>query len=268
MMKHLPAQRRRRNRKIDINPIRRAEIVRDARDVGAMDTEDRGRWLVAWALHNPGAKDQVWGVMRAAEKMGGEITRAEAIAIMDEANAIPRAWSADRLARYLGVTYERRQALHHTTIGSVNVGKRARKELRKRRWRRNAERRRRASGVRARADYEANSTAAKARAEGVTRMTIYRRKRAAEQAKNKADVTGPSTACFNTPVDGPVTPEGKQGCPSGAIAPKEGRGYPSSQTAATPAVDKYASLPLELRLMALGLPVGRVPAFAFGRRAA
>jgi len=125
--------------------------------------------------------------MECAKNRGGKITEAQASAITEEASIVRKCWSADNLAKFLGVTYAQRRALHLTTIGSVNVKKRARKELRKRRDRIAKERKRRASGVQARAEYEANSTAAKARAEGVSRMTIYRRKRAAEQAKNRPD---------------------------------------------------------------------------------
>jgi hypothetical protein len=130
-MRHLKPPRRRRNRNFDINPIRRAETIRHAIDVGAMDSDDRDRWLVAYALHNQSAKDQVWSVMRAAQKMGGEITRAEAIAIVDEANTIPRAWGADRLAKNMASPMTKRQALGLKTIGSVNVTRAERKEIRK-----------------------------------------------------------------------------------------------------------------------------------------
>jgi hypothetical protein len=163
--------------------------------------------------------------------------------------------SADNLARFLGVTWAQRQALRLTTIGSINVGKRARKELRKRNDRLAKEHKRRASGVRARTEYEANSTAAMARAEGVSRMTIYRRKRAAEQAKNRSDVTGVSAAIFLSSDDGPVTPAGVKGTAERGFASKKVRGYPSSQTAITLAADRYATLPLELRLAALCLPI-------------
>jgi len=220
-----------------------------------MDTEDRSRWLIAWVLHNRKATDQIWLVMEAAKRMGGEITEAQASAITEEASIIRKCWSADNLARFLGLKYRLRQELGITTIGSVDVGKRARKELRKRRDRIAKERKRRAIGLRAGAEYEANSTAAKARAEGVSRTTIYRRKRAAEQAKNRPDVTGVSTAIFLSSDDRPVTPERKHGHPSGAVAPKKERGLPSSQTATTLAVDRYATLPFELRMAALCLPM-------------
>ena len=211
-MGSVSAPRRRRHSNFDFAAKRRQEIVWHARHVGAMDTEDRERWLVAYALHNPAAKDQVWGVMLAAEKMGGEITRAEAIAIVDEANAIPRAWGADRLAKHLALTYQQRTLLGITTIGACDFSKRQRKQQRKHKARMRKERMRRAGGVLARAEYEANSVAAKARAEGVSRMTIYRRrKRAAEQAKNHPEVTGVSAAIFLSCEDGPVTPAGVEG---------------------------------------------------------
>src|SRR5262249_60684811 len=126
-MGRVAALKRRRNRNFDLNPMRRREIIRHAIHVGAMDTEDRDRWVVAHALYNPGAKDQVWGVIRAAQKMGGEITEAEAIAIVDEANAIPRAWGADRLAKHLGLTYQQRTVLGITTIGACDFSRRQRR---------------------------------------------------------------------------------------------------------------------------------------------
>jgi hypothetical protein len=103
-----------------------------ARYVGAAQTEDLSRWLIAWVWHNRRAKDQIWSVMECAKSMGGKITEAGASAITEEASITRKHLSADNLARFLGVTYEQRQALRLTTIGSVNVKKRARKELRKR----------------------------------------------------------------------------------------------------------------------------------------
>jgi hypothetical protein len=247
--------RRHRRSNFDFAALRRREIVGHAQHVGAAETEDFSRWLIAWVWHNPSAKDQIWSVMECAKNMGGKITAAGASEIIEEASITRKHLSADNLARFLGVTYAQRQALRLTTIGSVDVGKRARKVLRKRNDRLYRERKRRESGVLARTEYEANSTAAKARAEGVSRMTIYRRKRAAEQAKNRPNVTGVSTAIFLSSDDRPVTPERKYGHPSGAVAPKKERGHPSSQTATTLAADIYATLPLELRMAALCLPI-------------
>jgi hypothetical protein len=244
----IAAPRRWRQQNFCFAAKRRREIVLHARHVGAAETEDFSRWLIAWVWHNQSAKDQIWSVMECAKSMGGKLSEAEASAVTEEASITRKHLTADNLARFLGVTYAQRQALRLTTIGSVNVKKRARKELRKRRDRLTKESKRRASGVLARVEYEANSAAAKARAEGVSRMTIYRRKRA-EQAKNQPNVTGVSAAIFLSSEDRPVTPE-RKGKPCGAVAPKKERGIRLA-TATTLAADRYATLPLELRLAAL-----------------
>jgi len=244
---------RRRNANFDFAAKRRREIVLHARHVGAAETEDFSRWLIAWVWHNPSAKDQIWSVMECAKNMGGKVTEAGASAIIWAASITRKHLTADNLARFLGVTYDQRQALRLTTIGSVNVKRRARKEQRKRHDRLAKERKRRATGVRPRAEYEANSMAAKARAEGVSRMTIYRRIRAAEQARNGLNVTGVSAAIFLSGEDGPVTPAGVEGTSERGFASKKARGLPSSQTTTTMVADSHEALPTELRLLALGL---------------
>ena len=83
-------------------------------------------------------------------------------------------------------------------------------------------------------------------------MTIYRRKRT-EQAKNQPNVTGVSAISFLTKKDRPVTPEGMEGASERGFASKKARGYPSSQTATMLAADRHEALPVELRLLALGL---------------
>ncbi len=252
-VRHAVATTRRQRKNFNFAAKRRREIVSHALHVGAAEAEDFGRWLVAWVWHNPGGKDQSWSVMEAAKSMGGKITEAQASGIIEEASVTRRHLTADNLARFLGVTYAQRQALRLTTIGSVDVKKLARKVLRKRCDRLAKERKRRARGVQARAKYEANSIAAKARAEGVSRMTIYRRKRAAEQAPNPPNVTGASAAILLNIEDRRVTPAGLEATSEGGFASKKARGLPSSQTATTIAADVHASLPLECRLLALGL---------------
>src|SRR5262245_59214196 len=139
---------RRRNGNFDFAAKRRREIVLHARHVGAAETEDFSRWLIAWVWHNRSAKDQIWSVMECAKNMGGKITEAEASAVTEEASIARKHLSADNLAMFLGVTYQQRRQLGLTTIGSVNVKKRARKELRKRRDRLAKEAKRRAAGMR------------------------------------------------------------------------------------------------------------------------
>src|SRR5262249_55731843 len=130
-MSSKPQRRRKHDR--DLNPIRRREIVRHAVYVGAADTADFSRWLIAWLWHNPRARDQIWSLMEKAKRMGGKITEAEASAITEEASITRRHMTADNLAKFLGVTYAHRQALGLTTIGATDVGKRARRVLRQRR---------------------------------------------------------------------------------------------------------------------------------------
>src|SRR5262245_52827511 len=79
------SRRRRKRKGFDFHAKRRSEIVKHARHVGAVDTEDFDRWLIQWAVHNPGSKDEIWAVMNAARRMGGKITEAQAEAICDEA---------------------------------------------------------------------------------------------------------------------------------------------------------------------------------------
>jgi hypothetical protein len=249
-MKHLPAPRRRRNANFDFCAKRRKEIVLHARHVGAAETEDFPRWLIAWHWYNPKAKDPIWSLMEAAKRMGGEITEAEASAITEEASICRKHLSADNLARFLGVTYEQRQRLGLTTIGSVNVRKRARKELRKRNDRLYQERKRRACGMRPQS--ESLSATEPWRAESMSRRTWYRRNK---QRTGTVGTTS-SAAIFLTTVDGPVpTARAGDGEIERGFASKKARGYPSSQTATTIAADVHATLPMELRLLALCLPM-------------
>src|SRR5262249_61252085 len=102
-----------------------------------MDTEDRSRWLIAWLWHYQSAKDDpIWALIEAARMMWRPnrpisreeqariptITEAEAAAITEEASRTPKYLKADDLARFLGVTYEQRQARRLTPIGSHAPG--------------------------------------------------------------------------------------------------------------------------------------------------
>jgi hypothetical protein len=251
-VKRVSASRRGRNQNFNFPAKRRREIGLHACHVGAAETEDFNRWLIAWVWHNPNAKDQIWSVMECAKNMGGKITEAEASAITEEASITRKHLTADNLARFLGVTYAQRQDLHLTTIGSVNVKKAARKVLRKRRAHKALVAKRRANGVRPRAEYEAKSLSRTQpwKELGMSRRT-WERHRNKAAAPHDASV---STPIFLSTVDRLATPERKR-LPSGAVAPKQERGLPSSQTATTMPADIHSSLPLELRLLALGLPI-------------
>jgi hypothetical protein len=240
-----PALRRRRQNNFSFPAKRRREIVLYARYVGAGDTEDFSRFLIAWLWHCK-AEDQIWALMEAAKSMGGNITEAQASAITEEASIIRKCWSADNLARFLGLTYVQREKLGIKTIGSIDVKKRARKVLRQRKDRMYRERKRRAAGMRPQS--ESLSATQPWKAMGMSRRSWYRR----NKPRNGTTL---SAAIFLSSEDRTV--------PTGLservfdTQEKKKKELPSSQTATTVAADRYvtahSSLPLELRLYALGL---------------
>jgi hypothetical protein len=209
---------RRQRKNFDFTAKRRREIVLHARYVGAAETEDFSRWLIAWVWHNRKATDQIWSLMECAKNMGGKITEAEASAITEEASITRKHLTADNLARFLGVTYEQRQALRLTTIGSVNVKKRARKEIRKARDRRAKERKRRASGMRPQS--ESLSATQPWRDLGMSRRTWYRQ----NKTRTGTDGTTLSAAILLSSEDRPVPPEGGKGLSERDFVPKKKKG--------------------------------------------
>jgi hypothetical protein len=238
-MENVSAPRRRRNG-FDFTAKHRREIVLHARHVGAGDTEDLDRWLIAWVWHNRKAADQIWSVINAARNMGREITEAEASAITEEASICRKHLSADNLARFLGVTYAQRQALGLTTIGSINVKKRARKELRKRKDRLYQEGKRRAAG--ARPHSQSLSQTKPWEALNMSRRTWERRRNKARDANDAIS----SAAIFLSTDDRLASLERKRGI-------RERPKAAPPKAANLMVADRYGALPMELRLLALGL---------------
>src|SRR2546429_8197378 len=246
-----PAPRRRRNRKsaFRLDHIRRREIERFARHVDAADTEDLDQYLIAWVWHNRQSTDPIWAIRNAARRMGRpNLTVAEASAILGEASDTRKHLTADNLARFLGVTYAQRQALRLTTIGSIDVKKRARKELRKRRDRIARERKRRALGMRPQS--ESLSATKPWRELGMSRAAWYRR----NKARRKGETTL-SAALFICSEDRTVsTGLSEQRCRAEERIKKELSVFADGDhDAADRYVTAHSELPLELRLLALGL---------------
>jgi hypothetical protein len=192
---------RRRKRKLseaDRRAITRGEIERHAIYARAADTEDFHRWIVAWIWHqNPRVGDPVWAVVEAARRMGRErLTDQQAADFLFEAEKTPPRWRADALALWLGVKYAVRQRLKLTRIGSVDVGPKARKDLRRHRNRLAKEQKRRALGARPRGEYEA---AARLKAEQWKSLGISRR--TWERRQKKARVASVGTALLLNAVD-------------------------------------------------------------------
>jgi hypothetical protein len=242
-----PAPRRRRNRKsaFRLDHIRRREIERLARHVGAADTEDLDRFLIAWSWHNRQSTDPIWAITNAARRMGRpNLTDAEASAIIEEASTIRGYLSADGVAEFLRVSYAKRQALRLTTIGAVNVKRCDRKVIRRIRDKVKKEQKRRAAGVRPRSEYEAISLS-RTKPWRVVNMS----RRTWERHRNKARDASVSAARLLIGVDRPAS----AGLSEGVFDPKEGKRLPSRDGDHV-AADR--TLPLALRLLALGLQSG------------
>src|SRR5262252_5576496 len=119
---YLIRRRRKRDSARNLPAIRRGEIERHARHVGAADTEDFWRWLVAWCWHNgQNGRDPTGALKLAAERMGGDLTEADTEAILERADATRQRRTADKLAKFLGVMDRQRTAVGITTIGSIDV---------------------------------------------------------------------------------------------------------------------------------------------------
>jgi hypothetical protein len=211
-----------------------------------MDTEDRGRWLIAWHWHNRKAKDPIWSLMEAAKRMGGSITEEEASAITEEASITRKHLSADNLARFLGVTYAQRQALRFKTIGSVDVKKGARKVLRQRNDRLYQAAKRRAAG--ARPQSESLSATQPWKEEGMSRPAWYRR----NKARRDSETTSSAVSLLSN-ADRPVSPEG-------------GAGMEASERGFAPKQEDYRLKSADGASLTADIPISVVPCWVFGRR--
>jgi hypothetical protein len=87
---------RRKRGAFSLPAIRRDEIERHARYVGAADTDDFWRWLVAWCRHNgQNSRDPAGTLKLAAERMGGSLTDGEADAMLEKADALRQRRTAE-----------------------------------------------------------------------------------------------------------------------------------------------------------------------------
>jgi hypothetical protein len=173
-----------------VDAKRRREIECHARHVGAAQTDDFDRWLVAWAWHNSKSNAPLWALQNAARHMGGRLSDAEALRVLEEAD-LGRHWSADSVARFLGVTYRQRTMLGLTTIGARDFSRRRRKMQRKHKDRMYQARKRLAAGARPQA--QSLSATEPWRAMNMSRAAWYRQNkhgmRQAMQPRGKIDET-------------------------------------------------------------------------------
>ena len=163
-------RRHKRPNNWNINSQRRGEIIRHAKHVRPGDLSP---WLIAWVWHNPHATE--WSLMNcAAHQLGWPITRADATELLDMALGQRPRRGADKLGKYLGLSYATRQELQIRTIGSYDLTKRTRKRLRERKNRAAMAAKRLANG--AKPHSESLSRTEPWKAEGISRRTWERRR--------------------------------------------------------------------------------------------
>jgi hypothetical protein len=164
-------------------------IEKLARDLGVAKTDDFDRFLTTWIQCNPHYDIEI--LMRAAVRMGGSLSRKQAEAIMDEAEASRPHTTAEEVGRYLGVTDEIRQRLGLWTIRPTDVSEEGLMARCKCKGREREQRRRRQRGARPREEYEANSLSKTKpwEALGISRRTWYRQQ--ASVANDSQVGTGP-----------------------------------------------------------------------------
>ena len=247
-MRRIAQRRRRRKKYFDRNAMRRSEIIRHARYTRAMEREqDRRRSLVAFVWHHVDADDLVWAVMATGSQMlMPAIVEKPQPGVISGGGVEGKAGFGSGSAQFLGLPYDVRNKLKIRTIGSIDVKKRARMEIRRVRDKVKRQNKRRAEGVRPRDEYEANSLSRTQpwRALGVSRRTW-------ERHRNKAHDASVSAITFLLPKDGPATPAGGVGTSEQGFALKEARGLTSSRTATQLAAD---------------IPISVVPCWVFGRK--
>src|SRR5262245_16273062 len=160
----------------DIRRRRRREIEALVQDLGPAEIDyPRHLGLCAQAL--PENAGRMIGILRnASRRMRHEITEDEARDIIEKARSTSRPRTPDGWARALGLTYARRQRIGITTIGAIDVNKRQRTHLRKLRENERYRRRRQALGATPRT--QSLSALKPWAAEGISRRTWERRRRA------------------------------------------------------------------------------------------
>ena len=208
-----------------------------------------------------GPKIRLWSVMLAFAEMnqkcslipigyhpgvwsGEPLSEAEAIAIVDEAAETPAIWNCDKLAKYLGLTYQQRTQLEIKTIGACDFSRRHRRRQRRHKDRMYQLHKRRATG--ARPHSQSISATEPWRELGMSRATWYRKNRPGMRRE-----TDSSAISSVSPDDGSVPLEGvkkmrpsaappkaaSRGLPREASPPRKQEGLTSSRTATKLAAD-------------------------------
>jgi hypothetical protein len=245
----------------DIQSAMRASIVTIARKVGAADTEDLWRYLVAFVWCNRDSDDQVYAVVNAAWRMGRRsMSEAEAEEIIKLARQHFRRahMRADGMARWLGLKYAQRKAWGIRVIGSVDVGRATRKALRRHYKREAEERRRRTRG--ARPQELSLSRRQPWRDQNMSRAQWYRKRKTGPRTAHMVAVARrKSTSCLGAQPHRESTSCLETVSWTAKVSKLIGHEVVSRAADGSVTGFDYSALPVELRMVALGLPVTVVP---------
>jgi hypothetical protein len=121
------------------------------------------------------AADRQWLMNDWLDRRAPWLCGAERAACIAKAFRNPIRYTSDTLAEKLGLTFARRERLGIHSIGAIDMPKEAREELRKIKARDRDRNTRRKAGCMTRTEYEANSVKRRAKAEGISTRTWYRR---------------------------------------------------------------------------------------------
>jgi hypothetical protein len=203
-----------KRRPFDIAVIRRREIERHARYIGAAETEDFWRWPVAWCWHNTQSKDPVHALIGAVTRMGGTYSAVEAEDVLQRAGEMYQRRKARPLGKFLGVTYEHRRICGIRTFGPTTPP-----ALRREQNRMTQEMRRRAKGAQSREEYENNSLSRRKpwKAENISRRTWERRRKRGQAVASPSAIiptlkvdASPSAIIYLLNTDAPASFEPSQ----------------------------------------------------------
>jgi hypothetical protein len=152
--------------------------------------DDAGRDDLELLLHHVAHID-LTKVSGSATRWAPWLSQQEARELITKIVSSPKKFRADYLAKRLNLTDQQRAELGIKTIGAADVTKEERKELAKRRKVERIKEKRRAQGIRSRAEYEGRSLTKMKPWEvaGISRATWYRRR-----SKGYSDMDGDRVA--------------------------------------------------------------------------
>jgi hypothetical protein len=150
------------------------------------DTDDRDLYLRFWAWHNLHSEKQAEDLFALGRRLGVELAAAEVAAVVSYCNRKPRKFSATTLGKRLHLTEAERAFLLITTIVPCDLKPAERKRVRATKRQQRRTQRRRAKNIKPRAQYLAESLSRTRPwlAEGVSRSTWERRRKAARQTRD------------------------------------------------------------------------------------